>query len=338
MAIGRIHSFLVHPAKGEDQQPPIGGTSLPKEGLLNEMLTRIFDRAPTECDIAIAFRPDERGKRQNDCRDDFVRYIDAPTLPNGRRIAQRLQDATTHRSGLGLLFMVTGTTNSKTRLVVSRFPADQGILAEENREKLTVAFLERVFMKNAKAYKSVMYESDSTAKGFWDGRAVDRQISGPRELSDYWIREFLASELRTTGPAGTKRIAVALRSATRAAESLDARHELISAAGLLRNKDGKAVTGRKLVDQLGLSPEASEALAQQLPRPELMDETFIFEREEFEKHLMYRVVELDNGGMLITDDEDFEKVFEMTVVNEAESVVRYETQGRVVDERLRKTK
>lgn len=302
------------------------------------MLTRIFDRAPTECDIAIAFRPDGNGKQLNECREDFVRYIGNPTLSNGRRIAQRLQDATTHRSGLGLLFLVTGNINGRKRLIVSRFPADQGILAEENREKLTVAFLERVFMKNAKAYKSVMYESDSTSKGFWDGRAVDRQISDPRELSDYWIREFLASELRTTGPAGTKRIAVALRSATRVAESLEVRHELISVAGLLRNKDGKATTGRKLVEQLGLSPGALEALEHELPRPELMNETFVFEREEFDKHLTYRVVELDNGGVMIAEDEDFGKVFERTIVDEAESVVRYATQGRVIDERLRKTK
>jgi putative GTP pyrophosphokinase len=62
--------------------------------------------------------------------------------------------STTHRSGLGLLFLVTGEDDGETKIVVSRFPADSGVLAEEKGKGLTVEFLERIFMKGAKSYKA----------------------------------------------------------------------------------------------------------------------------------------------------------------------------------------
>ena len=202
------------------------------------MLRTVFDRASHECDIDIVFQPDRDGRQQNDCRDAIIKIVAAPTVVHGRAIAKRLQAVTTNRSGLGLLFLMKGDNDNVDTVVISRFPADQGVVAQENAEQLSVEFLERVFMKSAKAYKSAIYSSDSLQRGFWDGRAVDRQISGPRELSDYWIRDLLQSELRTTGPAGTKRLAVAVREAIRSADTLELRQELISAAGLMRGQAG----------------------------------------------------------------------------------------------------
>ena len=231
-----------------------------------------------------------------------------------------------------------GEEHGEQRLVISRFPADQGVIAEEQAERLSVEFVERVFMKSAKAYKSALYSSDSPERGFWDGRAVDLQITGPRELSDYWIREFLLSELRTTGPAGTKRLAVALRSATHETEDLGVKQDLIAAANLLRGQDGRRVSARQLVAQLGLSPAATEALQKAFPRPELMDEIFQFDRQEFEQHAPYRAVGLDNGALLIAEDARFDEIFQQEAVVNAQGTSRYITQGRVVDEQLRKTK
>ncbi len=338
MGIDRIHSFLVHPSKGEDEKPKIGGTQVPTTGKLYEMLNQIFERAVAECDIAVAFTPNENGQQQNDCRDDLVSYLFDPSIANGRRIAGRLQDVTTHRSGLGLLFLLGGTAGRLKRLVVSRFPADQGIIAEENQQQLSVEFLERVFMKSAKAYKSAVYESDSPSHGFWDGRAIDRQVSGPRELSDYWIYDFLSSELLTTGPAGTKRLAVAYRQAIAESESLPVRRELVAAATVMAGQGGRVASGREFVDRMGLSDDAASALQQQLPRADLMDEVFEFDRDEFEKHVLYRFVQLDNGAMLLAENREFDDVFERSRVDGDENVERFSTEGRIVDERVRKSR
>src|SRR3990172_3534828 len=172
-----IHSFLVHPDKGEQNQTPIRGTRVTGSGQLTRMLGGIFQAAPTECTHDISFLPNENGRQQNDCKDLLLTYLTSPTKQHGLQIAQRLQSYTTHRSGLGLLFLMVGKQRNESRMVVSRFPADVGILAEEGSNTLTVQFIERIFMKSATAYKSAVYEGASFHADFWTGRAIDKQIN-----------------------------------------------------------------------------------------------------------------------------------------------------------------
>jgi hypothetical protein len=231
-----------------------------------------------------------------------------------------------------------GEVAGQQQLVLARFPADQGVIAEEHERHLSVEFVERVFMKSAKTYKSALYSSESPEEEFWEGRAIDLQISGPRELSDYWIREFLASELRTTGPAGTMRLAVALRNSIRSADDMGVRQELISAAHLLRGRHGQRRSSRNLVEQLGLSPAASTALESSFAHAGLMDEVFEFDRDEFERHAPYRAVELDNGALLVGENARFNEIFQQQVLSPNERRMRFVTEGRIIDESLRKTK
>ena len=53
--------------------------------------------------------------------------------------------------------------------VMSRFPADSGILAEQTAKTLNVQFLEKIFMKSATSYKSAVYTGASPSD-FWEGR------------------------------------------------------------------------------------------------------------------------------------------------------------------------
>lgn len=326
---------MIHPAKGIDSVPEVAGTQVPKSGQLHAMLKEIFDRASRECDIEIQFRPDESGRQNNATRSLLTSYVDSPTLPTGRSIAERLQSVTTRVPGLGLLFLMTGAENGQSRFVASRFPADNGIIAEETDDALSVEFIERVFMKSAKSYKSVFYESKSTKGGFWNGRAVDRQISGARQISDYWIRDFLESELRTTSAAGSRRLAVAMRDATRSAEDVPVRQELVAAAQIIAGLGGAVGSGRALVGRLGLSAEALGELELAFPRTELLDESFELDAEEFSRHLNYRMVETDQGALLIAESSSFDDVFDREVVDEEQVIERFSTVGRVTDERLR---
>lgn len=336
--IDSVQSFLVHPSKHAEQQPVISGTQIPHEGRLYEMLSSVFARAPQECNIGIQFLPDGQGRAQNECRSLVVDYTRGPNVTTGRAIAQRLQSITTHRSGLGLLFLMKGRDGDQHIAVISRFPADQGIVAQEHAQQLSVEFIERVFMKSAKAYKSVFYRSDSFERGFWQGHAVDRQItSGPRELSDYWIRDFLSSELLTTGAAGTKRLAVALREAARGAGDLDIKQELVAAATLLRGQAGQTRSARQFIERVGLSAAAVAVVEKCFAHPTLLDEQFQLDREEFDRHAQYRAVHLDNGALLVAEDATFDGVFHEELVA-GDRRIRYTTEGQVVSETLRNRK
>ena len=302
------------------------------------MLSRLYARAPGECSVEIVFRPNRDGLQENECRDDLEAFARKPSVSTGRVIAERLQRVTTHRSGLGLLFLLMGSDSSgRHTLVIARFPADQGVVAEEHAKQLTVEFIERVFMKNTKAYKSAIYSTESLAAGFSDGRAVDRQLSGPLDLSEYWIGEFLESEFRTTGPAGTRRLALALRDAVKRLADSQVKQELISAAGLIRGQHGSVRSTSEILRRLGLSEQASAAIERAFPRPELLSDSFRFDASEFSKHVLYRSVELDNGAVLMADDSDFDSIFH-TERSVGEGRVRYATEGAIVDQRLRKTK
>jgi hypothetical protein len=233
---------------------------------------------------------------------------------------------------------MAGRDGANHQLLVSRFPADQGVIAEETKGKLSVEFIERVFMKSATAYKSAFYAGRSLTGDFWDGRAVDRQINGPLEISNYWITEFLQSDLRTTGPAGTKRLAIALRTAIQRAPNASAKQELISCARLLRNQAGRMISPGRLAETYRLSADSAQCLRDQFPRDALFDEQFRFDVGEFDQHLVYRAVELDNGGILIAPDKQFDDTFVRSQVRGVADRVRFTTEGKIVDEQLRKSR
>ena len=148
MSIIRGHSYLVHPGKHLEQQPNIGGVQLEHRGKLFTMLKSLFDQAHNQCVVEIAFRPDSEGEQNNDCRTLFLGYLTRPQIDVGRKIAQRLQSVTTLRPGLGLLFVLAGTDAAGARLVVARFPADEGVVAREKPQGIKPAVLRtRVYEK-----------------------------------------------------------------------------------------------------------------------------------------------------------------------------------------------
>lgn len=334
-----IHCFLVHPSKREETQPSIGGTAVPKRGRMFDMLKEIFDQADTNCPTDISFMHDSGGNAKNECRELLLAYVMSHKVDDGRKVALRLQGVTTLKSGMGLLFLMLGQEDGKTRLVLSRFPADQGISAEERKDSLNLEFLEKVFMKSATAYKSAVFSGKSDLASVWFGRAVDRQINSPGDqIAHYWIRDFLASALRTTAAAGTKRLAVALRTAIQGLSDAEAKSEIAAAVTLIGGVAGMTITGEQFCSQFGLSPEATNAIRSAFKDDKLMKESFKFDAGEFKRHIAFRSVELNNGGILTAEASRFDEVFTQEPAGQADGEVRITTQGRVVDERLRKAK
>jgi hypothetical protein len=339
MSIIALHSYLVHPAKTDDRKPKIGGTAIEQSGRLFEMLKGVYEKSDTECNIDISFNHDSDGNQKNACRDLLIDYLAKPGLPAGRKLAETLQAVTTGRSGLGLLFLMAGKVGQNHKLVVSRFPADSGILAEESQEELTVEFIEKIFMKSATSYKAALYVGASLKTDIWDGKAVDKQINhGLTDLSEYWIKAFLQSDFKTTAAAGTKRLAGALRAAIRNAETLAIKEELVAVARLAPNYKGKRVSISSLAKNFKLSQGAIKALQDELPSTQCYTEQFSLSEKEFDKHIAFESAELDNGGILMAPAGEFADVFKETPVDGSDGKMRFTTEAKVVDRRLRKTK
>jgi len=336
--IKRVHSFLTHPAKhSQSANTNLRGVAVPLHGKLFELLRDLYVTTQSECDMEISFRPGEDGAQNNACRDLILGYIKSHTLSKGLLIAKRLASWTDKRSGLGLLFIIYGQESSRHRIVISRFPTDSAILADEDNDGLTVSFLERVFLKSKHSYKAVIYEGASLSTGFWTGYAIDRQLNNlAGDYPNYWIGDFLDSELAVTPAAGTHRFANAIREAAKRAHSFDIKRELIAAATLATNLQGQRTSINELAQRFGLSNEAAEAIRNELKAPIVADEKFHFDANEFRTIVVYRSVELDNGGTMTALASSFDQVFRQELIPNSDHEVQFSTRGKVVDQRLKR--
>jgi hypothetical protein len=333
LAIKHIHTYLVHPGKGLKPVQQINGASVPLTGNMFNLLDSIYARSELECDIDIIFRS-AHGTQQNDCRDLVCSHLNGPTLPSGRMIAERLQTHTDRRAGLGLLFLITGKEGHEHKIVLSRFPTDSAILVEENLKSLDVEFLERVFMKNKTSYKAVLYRDSSLRAGFWEGKAIDKQTNPAGESADYWIADFLLSNFKVTPKQGTHRLAMALREAAKNAD-ITVKQEIAAAATLANRLPKQSISIDDFVDRFNFSAEARNAISEQVKNPQLAQERFLFSASDFTQVLAYRSMELDNGAMLTAPSGEFDDVFQKEVIDKRENQVRFTTQGKVVNDKLK---
>jgi len=338
LTISTIHTFLVRPHKGIEGELAINGDKLPHEGGLFRTLSDIFKKSDTECNIEIAFNHREDGTQENQVKNDIASYAIDPSIKSARKVAERLARATTNRSGLGLLFLILGSDKGKKRLVLSRFPTNNAILAEENKDRLNVQFLERVFMRSTFSYKAAAYEAADPATGFWQGRAVDKQINtSDGQVSRYWIEDFLDSQLLTTSLLGSKRLADALRMAIGATADPETKQELAAVAMLARGQNNKTRSVRQFAEKVGLSADGKTALYSKFRNSALLDEQFQFDLTEFRKHVGFRSRELDNGAIITAIADRFDQIYETTKLKEGNGRVRISTEGTVVNDKLRKS-
>lgn len=333
MAIEFAFTYMVHPGRSDPDATKITGAAVPLEGKLFGLLSEVYEKADRECDIDIGFKATS-GKKENACRDLITAFASSPNVETGRAVAHRLANVTTHRSGLGLLFLILGKEGDAHKLLISRFPADSAILAEEKHSTLSVEFLERVFMKSAQSYKAALYRHVSINEGFWLGSAVDKQITSPSVLaSDYWVSAFLSSDFKTTSAQGTKRLATALRAAVRLVDDPNVKHELVSASTLAKNLGGQVLSIADIKTKFSLSAPAYAAIVASLKNPETADEKFKFDFEEFSNQIAYRSVTLDTGVTISAPTQTFAKSVREESGSGAER--RFSTEGRVVDEALK---
>lgn len=337
MSMEKIYSFLTYPRKNQPDEAIVSGTEIPLDnGKLCKMLAAIFSGAGKDCNVPVMFVSDG-AKQENAVRTELLALLQNPSVALATPLAKRLQAATGGASGMGLLFVCTGREGGHgTRVVISRFPADEGIVAEKQREKLTVNFVEQVFLKSAYSYKAATYLWDGKPNQLWKGHVVDKQINhGSKSVADYWIVEFLRSEFSTTAAQGTKRLAKAIKDAVQATSDIATKTQLTSVAQLASNIPNKAMTISDFCDSFHMSEAAKQAIIAKVNPPRLVHEKFRFDAAEFSRHLVYKQIELDTGAVMTAPAEKFDECFKPDRHNDKFVFV---ASGHVVDEKLKSSR
>lgn len=213
------------------------------------------------------------------------------------------------------------------------------MLVDETPDRITVEFIDRVFMKDSHSYKAVYYRHRSLDTGFWTGYAVDKQInSGDMESPAYWIKQFLDSDFTTTAAMGTRRLSVALKHANSSTNDLSIKREIAAAATLAHGLEGTMTSVDDFCLRFGFSDETTILVKKQLSDPTISNEQFEFDPLEFSNQLKYRSIELDNGAVLTAESGEFENVFQREDIPNEENEIKISTTGKVIGERLRKGK
>jgi hypothetical protein len=336
MPITNAFAYLIAPGKGLSGAHAISSKEITiEENKLSNMLAGIFSGESGTHDFEITFNPASDGTQVNECRSLMLAFHSNPTAHTGMPIAQRLQNVTDNRSGTGLFFLLNGGHVLKHRLVMSRFPTDQAILADTTSGSLDVEFLEQVFIKRLTSYKAAMFEHLSPSNGFWKGIATDRQAGQSGEhISEYWLKDFLNADFSETPAQGTRRLAAALKDAMKTNPSLAVKSEIAHASSLASAVfQNKSLTIKGFCDHFALSTAAQDTIKTVLPKPSLFGKTFMFDSNQFKIVAPFRTVEMNTGAILTAPNDEFEKIFETTKTGD---VVEYKTRGRVNDQRLAK--
>jgi hypothetical protein len=265
----------------------------------------------------------------------MIDFQASPSASTGLPIAQRLQAVTDNRSGTGLCFLLGGNHGLKKRVVISRFPTDQAILADTASGSLDVEFLEQVFIKRLSSYKAALFEHESPPDGFWTGIATDRQAGKSGEhISEYWLGDFLNADFSETPAQGTRRLATSLKIALKANPNLSVKGEIAHASSLASAVfQDKSLTIKTFCDHFGLSNAAQETIRKTLQKSSLFGKAFIFDSKQFKNVAPYRTVEMNTGAILTAPNEDFEIIFN---IKESDGFIEYSTRGKINDQRLAK--
>ena len=336
MEVLSVRSFFVHPSKNDNKTRKITSAEISKGTQVFSMMEMLFKKSDKECTINIVLNPTKNGRQKNEFKKLLIEYSKNQTYENGLKIADRLQYATTLKSGLGLLFLMHGSSNGKTKIVLSRFAADEGISAKEAKDKLNVEFVQNVFMKNALTYKSAKFEGRANLSHITGGKAIDKQIKGHGDsIAHYWINHFLQCSLQTTAATGSNRLASRIKDALTNSEDPDVRSEIIAATSLLKNMNSETLSGELFCNKYTLSIEAKEQVRKVFKSDTLFSENFIFDKTEFERVLSYKSMELDNGALISANTFLFNDVFKVTK-SANDDFVQVTTVGKIVNQKLTK--
>lgn len=336
MPMENIYSFLTYPKNHEKAADNIEGVHIkPDGGKLSKMLSDVFDSPRSPRDVPVKFVADDQA---NLTRVELLAFFKRPRLATALPLARILQSATPGTAGMGLFFVSLGSDDGKPgkRVVLSRFAADEGVVANKKLGALSVEFVEQVFLKNAHTYKAATYRHEDGRADAWKGVATDRQLNhGSKAIADYWIVDFLRSELTTTAAEGTRRLAIAMKEASRISKDPKVKGEIVAAAKLAPNLPANAMTIEQFCVQFALSQGATAAVKNAVKPARLITESFRFDADEFVKHVPYKQVELDNDVTLSAPTDKFDEVLHHRANGEDHT---FSTRGRIIDEKLRSSR
>lgn len=304
--------------------------------VFNKMVQLVAD-VKKDCNLNIKFTSTD-GKQDNEVRNMIINIVKSKDANTIRPLVERLSSKTDNKSKSGLVFIIIGNINKNTFIIIARFPAEEGIVVNDKDKKIKVEIIDEVFLKNSHRYKLVYFEGKSVQGDFWKGLALDKQINESvnyiREISDYWIYDFLQCELEMTSKRGSTLLAKTFRSALNSDLPDSDKEDLIKLSLGIKQFDGKKTSIKTILKKVNMSEAIQEKIIKSLPNREVADTIFDFSSIHFNGIFNLRVKYLDTGAIIIGPNDVFDNLFNPLLVADS-GITRYTTEGITTNETVR---
>jgi len=315
----------VPPYRDEEQPKTLQTEIIKAPNKTTEYLFKIFDSAIAEAKIEIIFESD--GKQNNDIRSHILSIAQKPNSnqknTHASKLAQSLYEITDERNGTGLFSIIEGQKAQTTRIVLSRFKGDEGLVNQS--KKLIVDYIPEVFTKKSNHYKLAVYEDIVSAKSFWKGFSIDKQISGNsyKPISYFWIESFLKSKTALTPAQGTLQFSKVIKSILSKTSDITEQEEIISGVVNLRSKSNVQISISDFCHNY-----LSEALTQKIQQEtndDFFNSIFAVDSSVYTKEFGKTVLSLKDGIMAYVPTFSYDKHVTETVNNDGSKRIKIES-------------
>ncbi len=329
MNIVKIFGFIAPVGKDRKNisDDEILGSEIVTSTRLFSILKELFDKSEKECDIQIRFISQNRNQ-DNEVREAIVNISTCFSIQNCRVLVKSLSYLTDKKTKEGLVFFIKATQDNLQKIMIARFPSEIGITTTKRNKEFSFKVIEDVFLRNSQKYKAVYYLSSDA---YWVGYAIDKQINDSygkiKEISDYWIRDFLKSELKLNSKRGSALLAKAVRRTISETPKENVKTELISIAPMIKNMNLRVLTMDNFFSQLNLSEETKKEVLSKIENKELFNITFQFDSSEYENNCNYLIKIMDSGAGIMAPAADFDKLWQMEMIAD-DGRAKYITEGK----------
>lgn len=321
--------------KGPNPAPDIESEVLPTHNRAFKYFVDIFDTSLEKANIQILFKSD--GMQSNVVRSDLLAILKASSEHNMKAVsdnlARRLARFTDKRSGNGLFVIVVGEKSGSLRIALNRFREDEVVTADRGGKQLDVDLLNNAFSKRSTHYKLAAYQDILSDRAFWEGFAIDRQRSnkGKGELSDYWIYDFLESQLHMTPKHGTRVFSRAVKMAMRSDIPVAVKQEFVAGLLALKARAGQLISLESFGAEF-LSSEGEDLFREVAPDEKTYGLQFELDEEEFNEQVGIKTVYLSNTVTISAPVFEFDDYVHSEATESDE--FRFSTQGNINDVKL----
>ena len=300
----------------------------------------IFQRALGDCKTEIQFKSPELNQ-SNEVRSHILKIISANSQKqkekSARSLAERLASVTDERSGNGLFVVLEGQKLQTTRILLNRFRADEVVFTRHSKQELIIGFLDEAFTKRSHFYKSAVFEDIPSDRSFWRGFAIDKQIvsSTNKEISSYWITDFLEAQSAITSVQGTMNFAKAMKTFLQQADTLSEKEQIISALLGLKNKTDKPISIESICRDY-LSNDLYQRFKVYFRDDYFFNSVFTLDPDTYQSELGSTIVGLENGLIITAPTFDYNKYVKEELLPDGATQVSLS--GKLQDKKLAKEK